>query len=89
MGAISSTINSILNNLFTSASKLVFLMMAVALCIGFFMKLISQENFIYIVGSVFSYYFGVAQGSIGAQTTLPPQPPRDPEAPKPPAISQG
>ena len=89
MGAISSTINSILNNLFTSASKLVFLMIAVTICIGFFTKIIDQDNFMYIAGQVFAYYFGVAQGTIGSQSNLPPQPPRDPEAPKPPAIPQG
>lgn len=80
MNTIANTITAILTNIFTSASKLVFLMIATTLCVAFFMKLISQENFIYLAGNVFSYYFGVAQGSIGAQTPLPPQPPRDPEA---------
>lgn len=86
MNTIAGTITAILTNIFTSASKLVFLMIATTLCVAFFMKLISQENFIYLAGNVFSYYFGVAQGSVGAQAPLPPQPPRDPEA-TPTAVS--
>ncbi len=78
MSALASTITAILTNIFTSASKLVFLMIAFTICMGFFMKLITQDNFMYIATSVFSYYFGVAQGTIGAQ--VPPQQPRDPEA---------
>jgi hypothetical protein len=80
MNTVGQTITAILTNIFTSASKLVFLMIATTLCAAFFMKLISQENFIYLAGNVFSYYFGVAQGQVGAQTPLPPQPPRDPDA---------
>lgn len=80
MNTLATTITAILTNIFTSASKLVFLMIATTLCVAFFMKLISQENFIYLAGNVFSYYFGVAQGSVGAQAPLPPQPPRDPDA---------
>ncbi len=81
MSALAGLITAILTNIFTSASKLVFLAIAFTVCIGFFMKLITQDNFMYIATSVFSYYFGVAQGTIGAQSQLPPpQPPRDPEA---------
>jgi len=81
MSAMATTITAILTNIFTSASKLVFLMIAFTICMGFFMKLITQDNFMYIATSVFSYYFGVAQGTIGAQAQLPPpQPPRDPDA---------
>ncbi len=80
MSAIASTITAILTSIFTSASKLVFLMIAVTVCVGLFNGKISQDNFIYLAVSVFSYYFGVAQGSVGAQGNLPPQPPRDPEA---------
>ncbi len=81
MSALAGLITAILTNIFTSASKLVFLAIAFTVCIGFFMKLITQDNFMYIATSVFSYYFGVAQGTIGAQSQLPPpQPPRDTEA---------
>ena len=80
MSALAGLITAILTNIFTSASKLVFLMIAFTICMGFFMKLITQDNFMYIATSVFSYYFGVAQGTIGAQSQLQPQPPRDPEA---------
>lgn len=81
MNTMAQGITAILTNIFTSASKLVFLMLAFTLCISFLMKMITQENFIYLCGSVFSYYFGVAQGSLSSnQQQLPPQPPRDPEA---------
>ena len=83
MSTLATTVTAILTNIFTSASKLVFLGMAFTLCLAFLYGKISQENFIFIVGNVFSYYFGVAQGSIGAQQPLPPQPPRDPDATPP------
>lgn len=43
--------------IFKSASKIVFLMMALALCIFTFMGIVSGEMFFTAVGMVFGYYF--------------------------------
>lgn len=76
MSTLANAITAILTNIFSSASKLVFLMIAATLCVGLFTKIISQENFIFLAGNVFSYYFGLTVGT----ATQPPQPPRDPQA---------
>ncbi len=85
--------------IFSSASKLVFLMIAVTLCAGLFAGKISQDNFIYLAASVFSYYFGLAVGTTtqtpGQPTPMPLQPGEEPErvtaipVAAPPAAVQG
>lgn len=40
-----------------SASKTVFLIIAIAMCIGLFTGNVSEENFILLAGSAFTYYF--------------------------------
>lgn len=40
-----------------SASKLVFILMAVASCVGFFLKLLSPEQFMVLSSMAFAFYF--------------------------------
>ncbi len=68
-----------------SPSNVVFLFIAATLCAGFFAKIVSQENFIYIAGQVFAYYFGKAQAKAqiaDALMTPPPDVPKTVELPK-------
>ena len=60
-----------------SASKIVFLMIAVTICVSFMMGKFTQENFAYIAVSVFSYYFGQAQKPAGI--VIPPAPQEPPK----------
>ncbi len=53
-----------LTTIFSSASKIVFLAIAVCVCVGFLSGKLTQDNFMYIATSVFSYYFGVTVGSL-------------------------
>ncbi|GIW70351.1 MAG: hypothetical protein KatS3mg101_1098 [Patescibacteria group bacterium] len=41
----------------TSASKIVFIMLALTACIGFFMKLLEAKDFMVLAGMAFSFYF--------------------------------
>jgi len=82
MGATGNVISAILTNIFTSASKLVFLMIAITVCVAFFSNHLTQENFMWVAQSVLSYYFGKSQGESEAKG----MPPRDVESsdlPKP------
>lgn len=72
-----------MSTIFASASKLVFLMIAITVCIGFFMNKLTQDNFMYIATSVFSYYFGVAVGGMPGALTPPAYPMDQPTAPAP------
>lgn len=40
-----------------SASKVVFLLMAVAACVAFFMGKLDQNNFMILCGGAFTFYF--------------------------------
>lgn len=76
-----STASAIVTSIFGSASKLVFLMIALTVCISFLIHFLTQENFMWVVQSVMSFYFGRAAGLATAQ---PPQPSIDPGVQKPP-----
>ncbi len=56
--------------IFSSASKIVFLMVAFTVCAGFFFKLLTQDNFMYVATSVFSFYFGKAQEKLSSLTRI-------------------
>lgn len=43
--------------IFSSASKTVFLIVALSACIGFFMKILPTEQFMLLATGAFSYYF--------------------------------
>ncbi len=55
---------NVMTPIVSSASKIVFLLIALCVCIGFLTKLLTQDNFMYIATSVFSYYFGVTVGGL-------------------------
>ena len=43
--------------LLTSASKIVFILVAISACVGFFMKLLPVDQFMILAGMAFSFYF--------------------------------
>ncbi|MBI2055271.1 MAG: hypothetical protein HYT42_00025 [Candidatus Sungbacteria bacterium] len=46
-----------MKNILTSASKIAFLMMAVAACAGFFLGKLEAKDFMVLAGMAFSFYF--------------------------------
>ena len=46
-----------MKNILSSASKIVFILITIALCIFTFMGIVSGEMFFTAVGMVFGYYF--------------------------------
>ena len=41
----------------SSASKIVFILLAVSSCAGFFLKLLEAKDFMVLAGMAFSFYF--------------------------------
>lgn len=65
-----------LAEMLASPSNAVFLAIAATLCICFFLNKVSQENFIYIAGQVFAFYFGKSQAKAQvAEALMTPPPP--------------
>ena len=46
-----------MNDLLSSAAKIVFILMAIFSGIGFFLGLLSEANFMLLTGMAFSFYF--------------------------------
>ena len=46
-----------MNNLLKSASKLVFVLMAIAACAGFFLGKLESQDFMVLAGMAFGFYF--------------------------------
>ncbi len=69
---------SALGGLLSSPSNLVFLAIAATLCAGFFLHIVSQENFVYIAGQVFAFYFGRSQAKNQVMEALMATPPAIP-----------
>jgi hypothetical protein len=46
-----------MQNILTSASKIVFILMAAAACAGFFLGTLSENNFMILAGGAFAFYF--------------------------------
>lgn len=44
-------------NILGSASKLVFLMLALSACIGFFIGILESKDFMLLAGMAFAFYF--------------------------------
>ena len=44
-------------NILSSASKLVFILLALSACIGFFLGLLESKDFMVLVMSAFTFYF--------------------------------
>ncbi len=49
--------------LLSSASKLVFILIALAACIGFFTGNLGENNFMILAGGAFTYYFTRDKGN--------------------------
>lgn len=47
-----------MKNIYTSATKLVFLLTAITVCSGFFLGMISEQAFLQVATAVFSFYYG-------------------------------
>lgn len=46
-----------MKQIFTSASKVVFLLLTITSSLGFFFGLLSEANFMLLAGSAFTFYF--------------------------------
>jgi hypothetical protein len=46
-----------MKKILSSASKVVFILMAVSSCVGFFMKLLDADKFMLLAGVAFTFYF--------------------------------
>lgn len=46
-----------MSKILSSASKLVFLLMALTACLGFFTKRLNEANFMLLAGAAFTFYF--------------------------------
>lgn len=46
-----------MKNILGSASKLVFLLITLSACVGFFLGLLSQDNFMLLATACFAFYF--------------------------------
>lgn len=44
-------------NILNSASKIVFILITIAACVGFFLKILPQDQFMLLAISAFSFYF--------------------------------
>lgn len=46
-----------MKNIITSASKIVFILMAISACIALFTGFLSENNFMILAGGAFAFYF--------------------------------
>lgn len=46
-----------MTNILSSASKIVFILLAVSACAGFFLHLLESKDFMVLVGMAFTFYF--------------------------------
>lgn len=46
-----------MTELFKSASKIVFLLLAISSCVGFFLKLLEPKDFMVLAMAAFTFYF--------------------------------
>lgn len=46
-----------MENIIKSASKIVFILMALAAVVGFFIGILSENNFMILAGAAFTFYF--------------------------------
>lgn len=49
--------NSYMSNIYGSASKIVFILLAVTACVGFLTKLLPVDQFMILVSGAFTFYF--------------------------------
>ena len=53
-----------MEKIYTSASKIVFLLVALTVCVGFLIQLLPVDQFMLLAGSAFTFYF--AKKDVGA-----------------------
>lgn len=54
--------------IFESMSRLVFGLLALTACVGFFMGILEAKDFMVLAGSAFGYYFGRAKTTADVAT---------------------
>ena len=60
-----------MKNILSSASKIVFILLAVSACVAFFLGRLNEGNFMILAGAAFSFYFA-NKGETGKDGTAPP-----------------
>lgn len=61
-----------MNKIMGSASKIVFIMIALFACVAFMMGKLTQDNFMILAISAFAFYFGKPNGAPASVVTPPP-----------------
>lgn len=46
-----------MSNIIKSASKIVFILMALTACVALFLGFLGEDNFMFLAGMAFSFYF--------------------------------
>lgn len=55
--------------IFNSASRVVFLLVAATVCVGFALGVLSENNFMILAGGAFTYYFTRDKGNSSSPET--------------------
>ena len=54
-----------MTNILSSASKIVFILLALTACVGFFLNLLESKDFMVLASMAFGYYFATKPSSDG------------------------
>ncbi len=46
-----------MTNIISSASKIVFVLLAITACVGFFLRILETKDFMVLAGMAFTFYF--------------------------------
>ena len=57
-----------MGSIIQSPAKIVFVLIALTVCVGFFMKLLEPKDFMVLAGMAFGFYFGAP---VGGSNNLP------------------
>ena len=60
-----------LNLIFSSITKLVFLLLAITACAGFLTGILDGKDFMMLLGMAFSFYFGIKSGGTSDDVCVP------------------
>lgn len=60
-----------LKNIFSSASKIVFILLALTACVGFFTGRLESKDFMLLAAMAFAFYFTKPVGTTPPSTELP------------------
>lgn len=57
-----------MENIFTSASKIVFLLLAITACVAFFTGKLESKDFMLLAGMAFAFYFATPASGVSASS---------------------